>query len=87
MAERILTSTLYPGTPPTPDATSLRKGKLRLTGPLAGSADAPLVFGFASAEELEAWVIGLISEYGTGTPPTDPVTFMAPGFVAQGYVV
>lgn len=87
MAERILTSTLYAGTPPTPDATSLRKGKLRLTGPLAGSADAPLVFGFASAEELEAWVIGLIEAYGNGSPPTDPVTFMSSGYVAPGYVV
>jgi hypothetical protein len=87
MPAHIITSTVFAGARPSPDATSLVKGKLRLTGPLGGTADAPLVFGFDSIADLEEWIIGLIEIYGGGTGPSDPVTFMAPGYVAEGYVL
>lgn len=87
MPANIITSVLFSGARPTPDATAILKGKLRLTGPLGGTADAPLVFGFSSSDEFESWLIGMIETYGGGTGSPDPVTYMSSGYVSQGYVV
>lgn len=47
------------GSPPTPDATTTKKGKLKLTNDLGGTADLPTVPGLANKQPLDATLTAL----------------------------
>lgn len=55
-----------------PDASTSVKGKLRLAGPLAGTADAPTVFGLSSTAALREYVQDTIADTVIPSTYDDP---------------